>query len=349
MRTDLSDKLKKAIAAVDFAVVGTLIRGGVDVNQADNSGVTVLAHAITTGRLDIVRLLIEAGANVNQLSPPATVVAELGEPTLPVVIAAVQRHRDIADYLVPLTRPRLRKDAVKQFRAIKRKWNKRLLRDPRVKALMVAAETGDTASVSLLLADKVDFRAGDEWGNTALAKATLGGHIEVVRLLLEAGADPDGELDAESTPLMVTSKAAIAELLIRAGADPNRFIDGCTPLNAAVQRNSHEVAAALLAAGAKPDVPTEPHGCALSTAIAKGHLDLGRLLIESGALVNLHPKNGWPPLMHAAANGREAIISKLIAAGADVHFRDADGDSPLTVATDHARICELLRQAGADG
>lgn len=231
---------------------------------------------------------------------------------------------------------------------LKKKWNKRLLRDPRVKALLVAAETGDVASVSSLLVDQVDFRAGDEWGNTALAKATLGGHVEVVRLLLEAGADPDGELDAECTPLMVTSKAAIAELLIRAGADPNSLIDGCTPLNAAAQRNSIEVAATLLAAGAKPDVLTEPHGCALSTAIAKGHLDFGRLLIESGASVNLHPKKGWPPLMYAALNGREAAISMLIAAGADVHFRDNDGDSPLTVAKDQPPICELLRQAGAE-
>jgi ankyrin repeat protein len=94
-------------------------------------------------------------------------------------------------------------------------------------------------------------------------------------------------------------------------------------------------------------VLTEPHGCALSTAVAKGYLDLGRLLIESGATVNLHSKKGWPPLMYAASCGREAIISTLVAAGADVHFRDHDGDTPLTVAKDFPRIVGLLRQAGA--
>jgi ankyrin repeat protein len=214
--------------------------------------------------------------------------------------------------------------------------------------LLDAAEAGDAAAVSKLIAEKVDLRAGDEWGNTALAKATVPGHVEVIRLLLEASADPDGELDAECTPLMVTSNAAIAEMLIRAGADPNCLIDGFTPLSCAAQRNSHEVAAVLLAAGARPDVPTEVHGCALSTAIAKGHLDLGRLIIESGASVNLHPKNGWPPLMHAVSNGHESIVSTLIAAGADVHFRDHDGDSVLTMAKDHPRIVELLRQAGAE-
>jgi ankyrin repeat protein len=347
MRTDPPDQLKKAIAAVDLAAVGTLIREGADVNSADESGVTALAQALATGRLDVVRLLTIAGADVNQASRPATDVADLTEPTLPLVIAAVQRRRDISNYLAPLTRPKLRRDAVKQFRAIKKKWNKKLIRDPRVKALMVATETGDAAAVSSLLADKVDFRAGDEWGNTPLAKATLGGHVEAVRLLLEAGADPDGELDAECTPLMVASKAAIAELLIRSGADPNKLIDGCTPLNAAVHRNSLEVAVVLLAGGAKPDVLTEPHGCALSTAIAKGYLDLAQLLIDSSASVNLHSKKGWPPLMYAASYDREAIISKLVAEGADVHFRDDDGDTPLTVAKDYPRIVELLRQAGA--
>jgi ankyrin repeat protein len=339
--------MTKAIAAGNLAVVGTLIQEGADVNKEDGSGVTALANAVATGRLDVVKFLIDAGADVNQPSRAATDVPELTEPTLPLMIAAVQRHCNISNYLAPLTRPRLRRDAVKQFRIIKKKWNKKLLRDPSVKALLVAAENGDATSVLSLLAEKVDFRGGDEWGNTALAKATLSGHVEVVRLLLQAGADPDGELDAECTPLMVASKAAIAELLIGAGADPNRLIDGSTPLSAAAHRNSLEVAAVLLAAGAKPDVLTEPHGCALSTAVAKRYLDLCRLLIEAGASVNLHSKKGWPPLMYAASSGWEAIVSMLLAAGADVHFRDDDSDSPLTVAKDHPRIVELLWHAGA--
>jgi ankyrin repeat protein len=347
MPTDPFDKLIKAIAAADLAAVATLIRSGADVNRADHSGVTVLAHAIATSRLDIVRHLIDAGADVNEPSRPATDVPELAEPALPLVIAAVQRRCDISSYLAPLTRPKLRKDGVKQFRRIKRRWNKKLLRDPRVTALMAAARTGDTASVAMLLANKVDFRAGDEYGNTALAYAALDGHVEVVQLLLQAGADPDAELDATCTPLMAVSNAAVAKLLIGAGADPNRLIEGSTPLSGAAQRNSLEVAAVLLAAGAKPDALTIVHGCALSTAVAKGHLELSRLLIESGASVNFRPKGGWPPLMYAASCGREAIISTLVAAGADIHFRDHDGDTPLTVAKDHPRIVELLQQAGA--
>lgn len=343
-----TDQLERAIEAGDLAVVGTLIGEGADVNTPNEIGVTPLATAVASGRLDVVRFLIDAGADVNQPSQPAGDVPELSELTLPLVIAAVHRRSDISTYLASLTRAKLRRDAVKQFRAIKKQWNKKLLRDPRVKALMVAAETGDAASVAALVADKVDLRAGDVWGNTALAKATLGDHIEVVRLLLQAGADPDGELDAECTPLMVAPSAAIAKLLISAGADTNRLVDGCTPLSTAAHRNSYEVAAALLAAGAKPDVRTEPHGCALSTAVAKGHLDLCRLLIEFGASVNLCPKKGWPPLMYAASSGQDAIVSMLLAAGGDVHFQDDDGDSPLTVAKDHPAIFERLKQAGAD-
>jgi ankyrin repeat protein len=349
MESNSTDHLKNAIAALDLALVGSLIREAGRVSLPDANGVTPLAHAIATGRLEIVRLLVEAGADVNQLSQPASVVPELNGPALPLLIASAQRHRDITEYLTPLTSPPLRKVAVKQFRSIKRKWNKTLLRDPRVKAFLMAARTGNAASVSSLLAEKVDIRAGDEYGNTAVAYAALGGHVEVVRLLLSAGADPDGELDAESTALMVASNPAIAELLIQAGANPNKLIDGSTPLSSAAHRNLQDVAALLLAAGANPNVLTEPHGCALSTAIAKGHLDVARILIEFGASVNFRPKKGWPPLMHAASNGREAIVSMLIAAGADVHFRDHDGDSVIMTAQGHPRICDLLRQAGAEG
>ena len=102
--------------------------------------------------------------------------------------------------------------------------------------------------VAEAIAAGVDLRVGDDWGTDALSKATLGGHAEVVRLLLDAGAHPDGEPGAGNSALMTAPTAAIAEALIKAGADPNRVIDGLTPLNTTAVWNRAEVASVLLAA-----------------------------------------------------------------------------------------------------
>ena len=83
-----------------------------------------------------------------------------------------------------------------------------------------------------------------------------------------------------------------------------------------------------------------------------------KVLIENGADVNAKTiagretggfmrdvrTKGETPLHRAAAYGDEAIISYLIEHGADKEARDANGDSPLTWASEHLRPGSILRQ-----
>jgi len=39
--------------------------------------------------------------------------------------------------------------------------------------------------------------------------------------------------------------------------------------------------------------------------------------------------NGWTPLHRAVANGKDAVVEKLLAAGADVNKANGDGGTPL--------------------
>jgi ankyrin repeat protein len=107
------------------------------------------------------------------------------------------------------------------------------------KEIIKAAKSGDLGALGRLLStDAGLLDARDKDGSTPLHCAAWKGHEEVVRLLLEAGADPNARNVNEhwgTTPLHAAAHAnqsVIAELLIEHGADPNAHdLAGKTPLH----------------------------------------------------------------------------------------------------------------------
>ncbi|MGV3721491.1 MAG: ankyrin repeat domain-containing protein [Actinomycetota bacterium] len=91
--------------------------------------------------------------------------------------------------------------------------------------LHTAAHNGDRAEVQRLLAEAMPVDAFDELNMTPLHYAAKGGHIEIIGLLLAAGADVNAH-DAQAigeTPLGAVAANCsyeVAKLLIEAGADP---------------------------------------------------------------------------------------------------------------------------------
>jgi RNA polymerase sigma factor (sigma-70 family) len=96
---------------------------------------------------------------------------------------------------------------------------------------------------------------------TPLVRAVQTGDVELVRLILDAGADARqrcGCAGGESALWTATlyGEARIVGALLTAGADPNAdAFAGATPLSVAAQRGHHEITRLLLAAGADPSVP----------------------------------------------------------------------------------------------
>src|SRR4051794_26802759 len=114
--------------------------------------------------------------------------------------------------------------------------------------LWAAARKGDAAAVGRLLEAGVDANAKTPYGATALSFAAEKGHVEVVRLLLAAKADPNVK---------------------------DTFYDA-TPLTWARMKNHTEVIRELLAAGA-----TGAEGV-LFAAVRAGNVELVRVVLEKG-------------------------------------------------------------------
>ena len=70
-------------------------------------------------------------------------------------------------------------------------------------------------------------------------------------------------------------------------------------------------------------------GLALLGATERGDVDEMHRLLAAGAWVNLRNAQGWTPLHVAAAGGDSAVVSVLLEHGADVHAQSNIGTTPL--------------------
>jgi len=137
-------------------------------------------------------------------------------------------------------------------------------------ALWFAAAHGDTDSVRALLADAesvdVNFEAvdGEYERSTPLHQAAYQNHMEVVQMLIAAGAEPNAQDSYGYTPLIwccenhqagMKHAPSVARLLLEAGADPDlaETYYGAGPLGWAAYYGKREVVALLLEFGASAD------------------------------------------------------------------------------------------------
>ncbi|WP_433400206.1 ankyrin repeat domain-containing protein [Streptomyces sp. CA-146814] len=154
-----------------------------------------------------------------------------------------------------------------------------------------AAGDGDVAAVARLLSDgtEVDGLGGD--GRSALDLAVHAGHVDAVRVLLEAGADPRQRAGAygEVTPLGLAAMygyVAVAELLLDAGATT----------------------------GAQGRLNSPPLVLA-ATSTEHGHPQMVDLLLRRGADIG-EVKKGRTSLEWAAAFGNVRMVHHFLARGA---------------------------------
>lgn len=185
--------------------------------------------------------------------------------------------------------------------------------------------------------------------------------VEIARILLEAGAEPDALADmygtecttmsmlvSSSHPARARLQVALVELLLDFGA----AIEGCgsrnwgTPLQTALSFGMIDASAALVRRGAQIDLSTaaglgraedvarllpaataEARHRALSLAAQEGYANIVGLLLDAGEDPNRFNLEGnhshSTPLHQAVVGGHEAVVRLLIERGARLDIRDA--------------------------
>jgi len=151
---------------------------------------------------------------------------------------------------------------------------------------------------------------------SALHFAVWAGHTEVIRELVSAGANPDCQLRAQvpaSTPLtdaIGRDRLDLVTMLLDLGASPNGDTSRESPLRAACEKGSEESVRLLLERGADPNIAGDGLQSPLAVASGKGNQRIAKMLLDAGARIDT--EDPMTPLGWAALNG-QADIFKLLA------------------------------------
>lgn len=290
-------------------------RSGGPNSPLPRGGWTALMYAARQGALDAARALAEAGADLNATALPQTDVPLKPEEirkmmadnvgTTALVSAIINSHYDLAAVL-------LDKGA-----------------DPNV---------ADMTGMAALYA-AVDMNSL-QWvqGRPAPVLTDQRDGVDIVKRLLEGGADPNARLrraplkrhhdagstmnfGAGTTPLMRaarTNDVAVMKLLLDAGADPYLTLPDKT--------NTLMIAAGaglggLRGEGIRIVVPTE-----------QGAVEAVKLLLDRGMDADAFNTAGNTALHSAVSRGDE-VVKLLVSRGASLHVKNKAGFTPLDVAT----------------
>ena len=196
---------------------------------------------------------------------------------------------------------------------------------PRDAALIEAAARGDNASVRGLIKDGASVTARDTSGRTTLLAAVQNNRIEVARLLIGAGANVNTQDNIQDSPYLLAGARGHLEILkmtLAAGADlksTNRY--GGTALTPACHYGHVETVRELLKTAVAIDHVNNLGWTCLLEAVILGdggsaHIEIVRLVVASGANVNLADRQGATPLAQARSRGQRDIAAILAAAGA---------------------------------
>lgn len=293
-------------------IVKFLVEHGADVNKQTEHAASPLHLAAANGNVAIARILLAHGAKVN--------VSTLDHGPTPLDEALIHGHADVAKLLVDA-------GAGSNFYS--------------------DIAMGKVAEVRAALAKDASIaNRPDGWWRTPLAYAAGANRLEMAKVLLDAGARDlprkpwrfDGDPGCAVEWAVRAKHAEMVKLLCDHGSDANL-------LDVAISVQSLEIARELIAHHADVNQDDIRGFKPLHQVAIDDNVEMAELLLKSGANPNAPTgQNHEPcgpgtidkttPLHIAAESGAKRVLAVLIKGGATVDLADTTGQTPLHYAVD---------------
>jgi ankyrin repeat protein len=318
------DAFYTAIRTDNAAALGELLKTA-NVNYVERrGGATPLMHAAAFGSLDTLRLLLDAGANVNAKSYAGATALMWAASQPDKVRLLVERGADV-----------------------------NLASEAGRTALQLAAMSGGSSdTVRLLLSKGANAKAVDKLGQTVLQAAVQGTDFGSITQIVEAGVDVNAaDMAAGFSPLILASALGntnAARLLLGKGARVNTVssppgvtvkngtiaLGRFTPLLIASTYGPADLVKLLLDAGADVNARDARGMTPLMMAVAADHGDpeIVRMLIAKGADLNAKSDAGESALDWARKGGATTRTKLLEGAGAQAFAAPAAAVRPAATA-----------------
>ena len=205
-------------------------------------------------------------------------------------------------------------------------------------ALLIAAQNGSVDVTELLLKAGAKVNMIDHDGQSAILNAARLGHANIINQLV----DSDAELNPDSgeMPLHVAAENGhvdVVHLLLEGGADVDKADSyGNTALMNAAVAGYAEVVEKLLSQGATADLEGSGGQTALMKAAKANTGKCITALVNAKASLDTSDGNGNTALMLAASKGNARAVQKLLDSGASTVRRNDAGQSVMDVAQEFA-------------
>ena len=210
-----------------------------------------------------------------------------------------------------------------------------------------AIRAGDLAAVCALLdQDSALLKAKNAQSQSPVLFSIYNRQKEIRDLLLSRGAQMELHEAAAAGDLPCVKELADKDASLAKSYSPDGF-----PVLALASVFGHfEVTKYLHTKGGDVNaVATNGSGYnALTGAVASGHTEIVRWLLDHGAEPNYRYATGYTPLLTAAANGHLEILKELLAHGADLSAKSNDGKNALAYSEErnHKDVAAFLLQQG---
>lgn len=345
------DGLKEAIIARDSRKVGVVLRRQPDlVRASDALGNNPLHWSVITRQLGLIELFVKLGTPID---------AQRADGLTPLL----QAVNGATDYWYRATRarshPSLRNTSVIVGNLLARGANY---------TISVAAAVGDLERVDELLRKDAGLaRRLDSARGSPLSYAAREGHLHIVRLLLEHGAEPNTPEDAapDGRALYAACRGnhlQVAELLLEHGANPNAGVDSCgccltigrvyhgdqaKPLQQLLRRHGAVMPHYAMNAKELREALGDDHDLDPANVVACPRTPaLVRKLLERGLDPNGTDWLGKTFLHECAERGDRSVAAILLDAGGDIDAHEVEFQgTPLAAAVRTCCAAEDSQQA----
>ncbi len=204
-------------------------------------------------------------------------------------------------------------------------------------------KSGDHAAVqTLLAADPSLANTQIDGGPSAVLLAVYYGQLEIAQTL----ASHCDNLSIFEAAALGDDERALSILNTHPELIDATASDGFTPLGLASFFGHADVVDLLLGMGATVNLASRNNQrvMPLHSAVAGGHLEVVRALLERSADVNATQEGGFTPIHGAAQNGQLAMVKLLLEYGADASAASNDGKTALDFARESgsAEVVQLL-------
>ncbi|KAM4576696.1 ankyrin repeat and death domain-containing protein 1A [Odontesthes bonariensis] len=319
--------LHYAVAGKSIEAVQHLLQRRIKVDQKDKYGVAPIHLAALFGNLEILKLLVRAGAEEKVENEDGLNILHC---------AAINSHTEIVEYIIDdLQMKELDKDDQSGHRPF-----------------ALAAEHGCVKMLEILMEPyNMATMKPNKRGDTPLHLAARNGHLDALQLLLQSFDTRDEVNTDGETALYQAAEDGHEDCvlaLLEADCDPNILtVAKCSALHPVSERGDASLVQLLTKHHAYTDFQNQRLQTPLHLAVENSHLPVIHSLIAGGCNINITDMRSQTAMHLAAELARTEVVEMLLKSDVDLTLQDRQGKTALGVAAraDEVIIVDMIIKA----